>query len=96
VEVARRITFQNSTYRRYFQYIQQFIESESNKYLRKNFRADNTFELNAGRIYGTNRKGGFISAHQDSTDETEEKSELTKAIRCIPIDVKGKKKVRVS
>ncbi|MCK0156410.1 proline--tRNA ligase [Cellulophaga sp. F20128] len=36
-------------------------------------------------------KGGFISAHWDGTDETEEliKNETKATIRCIPIDVKA-------
>jgi prolyl-tRNA synthetase len=57
----------------------------------KSFRADNTFELNTWEEFTEQiEKGGFISAHWDGTDETEDKiKELTKAtIRCIPIDVK--------
>ncbi|MFB0908412.1 MAG: proline--tRNA ligase, partial [Spirosomataceae bacterium] len=57
----------------------------------KNFRADNTFELNTWEEFTEQiEKGGFISAHWDGTDDTEDKiKELTKAtIRCIPIDVK--------
>jgi prolyl-tRNA synthetase len=57
----------------------------------KSFQADNTFELNTWEEFTEQiEKGGFISAHWDGTDETEDKiKELTKAtIRCIPIDVK--------
>ncbi|MDP5141003.1 MAG: His/Gly/Thr/Pro-type tRNA ligase C-terminal domain-containing protein, partial [Spirosomaceae bacterium] len=57
----------------------------------KAFRADNTFELNTWEEFTEQiEKGGFISAHWDGTDETEDKiKELTKAtIRCIPIDAK--------
>ncbi|MBP0904339.1 proline--tRNA ligase [Mariniflexile gromovii] len=43
------------------------------------------------------KKTGFISAHWDGTNETEEKiKELTKAtIRCIPLEMKGEKGVCV-
>jgi prolyl-tRNA synthetase len=42
-------------------------------------------------------KGGFISAHWDGTEETEDKiKELTKAtIRCIPNDAKEEEGVCV-
>jgi prolyl-tRNA synthetase len=56
----------------------------------KLFRDQSIHEVNSWDEFKEvlNTKGGFISAHWDGTDETEEKiKELTKAtIRCIPLD----------
>ena len=54
----------------------------------KNFRDNNITEVENFEDFKTTleNKGGFISAHWDGTDETENKiKDLTKAtIRCIP------------
>ena len=55
------------------------------------FRTANTFEVNSWDEFTAKiEDGGFLSAHWDSSSETEEKiKELTKAtIRCIPLDAK--------
>jgi prolyl-tRNA synthetase len=95
VEVARRDTLSKETQpiEGISEYISNLLDTiQTSIYEKaKNFRADNTFELNTWEEFTEQiEKGGFISAHWDGTDETEEKiKELTKAtIRCIPIDVK--------
>ena len=56
------------------------------------FRADNTHEVDTYDEFKKRVKesGGFISAHWDGTEETEEriKQETKATIRCIPIDNK--------
>ena len=56
------------------------------------YRKENTTEVNSYEEFKEvlEGKGGFISAHWDGTDETEEKiKQETKAtIRCIPLDSK--------
>ncbi len=57
------------------------------------FREDNITEVDSYEEFKTvlEEKGGFISAHWDGTNETEDRvKEETKAtIRCIPIDAKN-------
>lgn len=57
------------------------------------FREDNITEVDSYKEFKTvlEKKGGFISAHWDGTNETEDRvKEDTKAtIRCIPIDAKN-------
>ncbi|AXT63126.1 proline--tRNA ligase [Aquimarina sp. AD10] len=59
------------------------------------FRDDHITEVNTFEEFKEvlENKGGFISAHWDGTEETEQKiKELTKAtIRCIPFDAKEEK-----
>jgi prolyl-tRNA synthetase len=75
-------------------YVQNLlIEIQENLLNRaKSFREENTTEVNDFDEFKKvlEEKGGFIAAHWDCTDETEEKiKELTKAtIRCIPLDAK--------
>ncbi len=55
------------------------------------FKNDNTFEVNTWDEFKSQLEtGGFLSAHWDGTEETEDKiKELTKAtIRCILLDAK--------
>jgi prolyl-tRNA synthetase len=95
VEVARRDTLSKEIQpiEGISEYISNLLDTiQTSIYEKaKNFRADNTFELNTWEEFTEQiEKGGFISAHWDGTDDTEDKiKELTKAtIRCIPIDVK--------
>jgi prolyl-tRNA synthetase len=95
VEVARRDTLSKEIQpiEGISEYISNLLDTiQTSIYEKaKNFRAGNTFELNTWEEFTEQiEKGGFISAHWDGTDDTEDKiKELTKAtIRCIPIDVK--------
>jgi len=57
------------------------------------FREDNITEVNSYEEFKTvlEKKGGFISAHWDGTNETEDlvKEDTKATIRCIPIDAKN-------
>jgi prolyl-tRNA synthetase len=86
IEIARRDTLEKQTLP--ITVIQENIYSKALK-----FRADNTHEVDTyeefkQRIEGL---GGFISAHWDGSEETEEliKQETKATIRCIPIDSKS-------
>lgn len=94
VEVARRDTLQKETISQdqLIEYVSQLLEDiQENLFKRAlDFRNHhitpvNSFEEFKGVI---ENKGGFVAAHWDGTEETEEKiKELTKAtIRCIPND----------
>jgi prolyl-tRNA synthetase len=73
-------------------YVTQLLKDIQKNLLAKasQFREENTTVVDDFEAFKDvlANKGGFISAHWDGTDETEEKiKELTKAtIRCIPID----------
>ena len=72
------------------------IEIQENLYKKAfKFREDHTTEVDSFDEFKKvlEEKGGFISAHWDGTNETEDKiKELTKAtIRCIPNDQSSKK-----
>jgi len=93
VEIARRDTKEKTTvaHENLGLYIQALLENIQQSMYDKAlaFRADNTFVIDTWDEFKTQvEKGGFIYAHWDGTDETEEKiKELTKAtIRCIPMD----------
>jgi prolyl-tRNA synthetase len=97
IEIARRDTLEKQTLpitdavshiQSLMDVIQENIYSKALK-----FRADNTHEVDTyeefkQRIEGL---GGFISAHWDGSEETEEliKQETKATIRCIPIDSKS-------
>jgi prolyl-tRNA synthetase len=72
-------------------YVQNLLIQIQNNLLNKaiNFRKEHTTEVDDFDRFKEvlEEKGGFISAHWDGTEETEEKiKELTKAtIRCIPL-----------
>ncbi|MCD8407991.1 proline--tRNA ligase [Tenacibaculum dicentrarchi] len=96
VEVARRDTFEKQTVAidGVVDFIANLLEKiQDNLYQRAlNFRANNTTEVTTFDEFKDviENKGGFVLAHWDGTEETEEKiKDLTKAtIRCIPNDAK--------
>ncbi|SOS48711.1 proline--tRNA ligase [Tenacibaculum dicentrarchi] len=96
VEVARRDTFEKQTVAidGVVGFIANLLEEiQDNLYQRAlNFRANNTTEVTTFDEFKDviENKGGFVLAHWDGTEETEEKiKDLTKAtIRCIPNDAK--------
>jgi len=96
VEVARRDTKEKQTIsldgiadylKNLLDEIQQNIYNCALNFRNENIREANSFEEMVKLL---DEKGGFISAHWDGTEETEEKiKEQTKAtIRCIPLDNK--------
>ena len=100
-EVSRRdlLSKQNIAMDDLVEYIDKLlIEIQENLYKKAlKFREDHTTEVDSFDEFKKvlEEKGGFISAHWDGTNETEDKiKELTKAtIRCIPNDqssTKGK------
>ena len=100
-EVSRRdlLSKQNIAMDHLVEYIDKLlIEIQENLYKKAlKFREDHTTEVDSFDEFKKvlEEKGGFISAHWDGTNETEDKiKELTKAtIRCIPNDqssTKGK------
>ena len=93
VEVARRDTLEKNTYQRdevvgvieqLLQEIQENLLNRATEYRDNHITYVDTFEEFKDVIDG---KGGFVAAHWDGTEETEDKiKELTKAtIRCIPL-----------
>ena len=96
VEVARRDTKEKQTVsldgiadylKNLLDEIQQNIYNRALTFRNENIREANSFDEMVKML---DEKGGFISAHWDGTEETEEKiKEQTKAtIRCIPLDNK--------
>ena len=98
-EVSRRdlLSKQNIAMDDLVEYIDKLlIEIQENLYKKAlKFREDHTTEVDSFDEFKKvlEEKGGFISAHWDGTNETEDKiKELTKAtIRCIPNDQSSKK-----
>lgn len=96
VEVARRDTFEKKTISKddIVTYVADLLEEiQENLYTKAlTFRNDHITEVNSFEEFkqAIEQKGGFVSAHWDGTEETEEKiKEITKAtIRCIPNDAK--------
>ena len=96
VEIARRDNLSKETVKQ--KEVLSFIKSRLNEiqntlFLKaKKFREENiTFVDNFKDFKKTlNNKGGFISAHWDGTNSTEEaiKKETKATIRCIPLDAK--------
>ena len=96
VEIARRDNFSKETVKQ--KEVLSFIKSRLNEiqntlFLKaKKFREENiTFVDNFKDFKKTlDNKGGFISAHWDGTNSTEEaiKRETKATIRCIPLDTK--------
>ncbi len=94
VEVARRDTFEKETVSQenVVDYIDNLLtEIQENLYSKAlNYRNEHITEVNSFDEFKEviENKGGFVSAHWDGTEETEDKiKELTKAtIRCIPND----------
>jgi prolyl-tRNA synthetase len=96
VEVARRDTKEKKTYNfdELESAIPALLEDIQKSIYKKalDYRADRITEVDDFDQFKEvlETKGGFISAHWDGTDETEDKiKELTKGtIRCIPLDAK--------
>jgi prolyl-tRNA synthetase len=98
VEIARRDTLSKETVNlegvKIEEYISELLDTIQNAIFEKalSFKLEMTTEVDSWEEFETllESKGGFLSAHWDGTNETEEKiKELTKAtIRCIPIDRK--------
>ena len=96
VEIARRDTKEKQLIAldKVSEFIPALLERiQQNLYERaKNFRADNTHFPDTWDSFTSilEEQGGFLYAHWDGTEETENKiKELTKAtIRCIPLDQK--------
>ncbi len=94
VEIARRDTKEKSTIELgdAVSYIADLMEEMQTSIYEKalNFRSENTYEADSYEEFKELVEKGFVYAHWDGTDETEEKiKEETKAtIRCIPLDQK--------
>jgi prolyl-tRNA synthetase len=96
VEIARRDTFEKQTVAQneVVDFVSDLLEKIQQNLFSKaiNFRADNTTSVDNFEDFKTTikNKGGFVSAHWDGTEETENKIKTqTKAtIRCIPNDAK--------
>ena len=99
LEIARRDTLEKATYQQddIANKVLNLLENiQANLYQKAlDFRENNTFHANTWEEFVDiiENKGGFVYAHWDGTDETEQKiKELTKAtIRCIPLDCKEEK-----
>ncbi|SMD46338.1 prolyl-tRNA synthetase [Aquiflexum balticum DSM 16537] len=98
VEIARRDTLSKEIVNlegvKIEEYISELLDIIQKAIFEKalNFKHEMTTEVDSWKEFESllENKGGFLSAHWDGTNETEEKiKELTKAtIRCIPIDRK--------
>ena len=95
LEIARRDTFEKKTIAQdnVVQYIENLLDEIQENLFTKaiNFRTENTTTVNDFAAFKKAiKKGGFVSAHWDGTEETEQRiKEYTKAtIRCIPNDAK--------
>ena len=96
VEVARRDTFEKQTVAQneVVDFVSDLLEKIQENLFNKaiNFRTDNTTSVDNFEDFKAiiKNKGGFVSAHWDGTEETENKIKTqTKAtIRCIPNDAK--------
>ncbi|MCI2229179.1 proline--tRNA ligase [Polaribacter sp. MSW13] len=96
VEVARRDTLEKQTYSQdnVVEVVANLLEEIQENLFKKaiDFRAAHTTEVTTFDEFkdAIENKGGFVSAHWDGTEATEDKiKELTKAtIRCIPNDAK--------
>ena len=96
VEIARRDTLEKQTVAQdvIVDFVSNLLEEIQDNLFQKaiNFRAEHTTSVDNFEDFKTTiaTKGGFVSAHWDGTEETEDKiKDLTKAtIRCIPNDAK--------
>ena len=94
LEIARRDTFEKEIVKQdaAVLHVEKLLEEIQNNLYTKafNYRAEHTTEVNDFKEFKKVLKntGGFISAHWDGTEETEDRiKEYTKAtIRCIPND----------
>jgi len=96
LEIARRDTLEKKSLPQegIVEYVEKTLEEIQERLFTNalNYRETHITEVNSFEEFKEvlNSKGGFISAHWDGTDETEEKiKDLTKAtIRCIPLNNK--------
>jgi prolyl-tRNA synthetase len=96
VEVARRDTLEKQTVSQddVVDFVTNLLEEIQENLFKKaiNYRKEHTTEVATFDEFKSaiKNKGGFVSAHWDGTEETEDKiKEVTKAtIRCIPNDAK--------
>ena len=96
VEIARRDTLEKQTVAQndVVDFVSNLLEEIQDNLFQKaiDFRAEHTTSVYNFKEFKTAiaNKGGFVSAHWDGTEETEDKiKDLTKAtIRCIPNDAK--------
>jgi prolyl-tRNA synthetase len=95
VEIARRDTFEKQTVSQdeTVSHIENLLEEIQENLFKKaiDYRTANTTVVNDFKEFKKAiKKGGFVSAHWDGTEETEDRiKEYTKAtIRCIPNDAK--------
>ena len=96
LEVARRDTFEKQTVQQenILTVVKELLEDIQSNLFNKaiNYRKEHTTVVNDFKEFkkALKNKGGFISAHWDGTEETEDRiKEYTKAtIRCIPNDAK--------
>ena len=96
VEIARRDTLEKQTVAQndVVDFVSNLLEEIQDNLFQKaiDFRAEHTTSVYNFEEFKTAiaNKGGFVSAHWDGTEETEDKiKDLTKAtIRCIPNDAK--------
>ena len=96
LEIARRDTLEKNivSFGDTVSYIEKTLEEIQDNLFNKayKYREDHITEVNSFEEFKEvlDSKGGFVSAHWDGTEETEEEiKKLTKAtIRCIPNDVK--------
>ena len=93
IEVARRdnLTKESRSLDGVVEHVKALLEEiQSNVYARAlTFREENTFRVDTWDGFKEQiERGGFILAHWDGTDETEEKikNETKATIRCIPLD----------
>ncbi len=94
LEIARRDTFEKNTvgFDSAADYIEKLLEEiQENLYSRANeHRVDNTRSADTWEEFKSliDNEGGFVAAHWDGTDETEQKikTETKATIRCIPLD----------
>ena len=94
LEIARRDTFEKQTINQsdVISYVENLLEEiQENLHVKAiNYRKEHTTEVDDFKEFkkALKNKGGFISAHWDGTEETEDRiKEYTKAtIRCIPND----------
>ncbi len=96
LEIARRDTFEKQTINqtKVIDFVENLLNEIQENLFKKalNYRNEHITEVNSFEEFKEviETKGGFVSAHWDGTEETEDKiKELTKAtIRCIPNDAK--------
>ena len=93
LEIARRDTFEKQTINQsdVISFVEKLLEEIQENLFAKaiNYRKENTTVVDDFKEFKkVIKKGGFISAHWDGTEETEDRiKEYTKAtIRCIPND----------